>query len=446
VKHVALPGAPELSLVIVRNGVAMQLTSKSRSAFVVGGVGAGFGLVLGATLLGCSSDPDGGALVGPARDAKGESIDGVPEQVELPLSPGAVTGSPDPSGVVEPTGLLGFVDDMPEQDSSCAEQLVPTTARRPVIQFVVDTSGSMNWVAGTERNPEAGEQSKWQITQQALATAIDGMPDAVAVGISYYPNAEGSDAACYQSLVAAPIAPLSTAHRELIGRVNAAQAARGGTPTHAAYEFGVEQLETSDLDGSRFLVLMTDGIPTFTRDCGGDGRARVDGAPLVGSVGERFRQADVRTFVIGAPGSEAAREELSEMALAGGTGASGCNHAGPESCHFDMTSEPDFSRALNQALGEIVDATLACDYAVPAPPLGQGLDYDDVTVVLESEGAQVMEFAPAASGACDAGWRYNDDRTSIRLCSSTCDELAALVSADPGIAVRVKFGCRIIPR
>lgn len=427
----------------------MRLTSKSRSGFVVGRVGPHLGLVLGAlagaAVLGCSSERDGGALVGPSGGNEGESLDGAPEEVELPLSPGVVPGSAGPSGVAVQTGPMGLVEDMSEPESSCVDQFVPTTARRPVIQFVVDTSGSMNWVAGTERSPDAGEQSKWQITQQAIATAVEGMPDAVAVGISYYPNAEGSDAACYESLVAAPIAPLSPSHRELIGQVNAAQAARGGTPTHAAYEFGIEQLETSALDGSRFLVLMTDGIPTFTRDCGGDGRTRVDGAPLVSSVGERFRRADIRTFVIGAPGSEAARQELSDMALAGGTGASDCDHGGPEACHFDMTSEPDFSRALNQALGEIADATLACDYAVPAPPGRQRLDYDEVSIVLESGGEQVMEVAPAASGACDAGWRYNNDRTSIRLCDSTCDELEALSSADPGISVRVKFGCRIIP-
>lgn len=427
----------------------MPLTSKSRSGFVVGRIWSGLGPVRGAvvvvTVLGCSSESDGGALIGPSGGVDGESLDGTREQVELPLSPGVVPDAPTPSGIAGQPGLVGLVGEMSEQDSACVDELVPTAARRPVIQFVVDTSGSMSWVAGTERSPEAGEQSKWQITQQALATAIDDMPDAVAVGISYYPNAEGSGAMCYQSLVAAPIAPLSPSHRALIRQVNAAQSPRGGTPTHAAYELGVEQLESAGLDGSRFLVLMTDGIPTFTRDCGGDGRTRVDGAPLVSSVGERFQQADVRTFVIGAPGSEAAREELSEMALAGGTAASGCSHTGPESCHFDMTSERDFSSALKLALGEIAEATLACDYAIPAPPVRQRLDYSDVSVVLESGGAQLRELARAASEACDAGWRYNDDRTSIRLCDSTCDELKALSSADPGIAVRVKLGCRIIP-
>src|SRR5690606_22446669 len=140
-------------------------------------------------------------------------------------------------------GQAGFgdlVDGSSDGAPSCVDQFVPTAARHPVIQFVVDTSGSMNWVAGTERNPEAGEQSKWQVTQQALAEAVSGMPDSVAVGITYYPNTEGVDAACYQALVAAPIAPLSPAHRDVVLGVNAAQTARGGTPTHAAYEFGLE--------------------------------------------------------------------------------------------------------------------------------------------------------------------------------------------------------------
>jgi hypothetical protein len=331
-------------------------------------------------------------------------------------------------------------------DPTCADEFVPASARPPVIQFVVDTSGSMNWVAGTERTPEAGEQSKWQITQQALATAIDAMPDSVAVGITYYPNTDGDDDQCHEAVVAAPIAPLSPAHRALISRVNAAQSPAGGTPTHAAYDFGIEQLEASSIDGERFLVLMTDGIPTFTRECEGDGRARVDGAPLILEVGEQYRQSDIRSFVIGAPGSELAREELSAMALAGGTGPSGCSFAGPDSCHFDMTTAPDFSRALSQALGEISDATLACDYAVPPRPSRLPLDLNDVSVVLESGGATVGEFTPAVSGACESGWLYNDDRTSIRLCSSTCDELGALVSADPNIAVRIKFGCRVIPK
>lgn len=353
-------------------------------------------------------------------------------------------------GVVDPgegtPGLMGLVEDDDVGAQACADQFVGVTERPPVIQFVVDTSGSMNWVAGTERLPGAGERSKWDITREALVSAIASMPDAAAVGVSYFPNTSGAGPECHRPLAAAPIERLTPEQRALIERVNAAQTAIGGTPTHAAYEFGVAQLESSTLAGPRFLVLITDGIPTFTRDCGGNGQARVDGAPLVASVEARFGDEGIKTFVIGSPGSEPARDELSTMARLGGTGAPGCASAPDGACHFDMTGAPDFSAALNTALGDIAEATLGCDYAVPEPPTGRSrLDLEDVSVVVESGGVPLSEFERAASPECESGWQYNSDRTSIVLCRATCDELSRLASEQPDIAVRVKFGCALTP-
>jgi hypothetical protein len=207
----------------------------------------------------------------------------------------------------------------------------------------------------------------------------------------------------------------------------------------------VEQLEASTLEGSKFLVLITDGIPTYTLECSGDGQTRVDAAPLVAAVDENYRSAAIRTFVIGSPGSEPARDELSKMALLGGTGAPGCeNVAG--SCHFDMTGEPDFSSALRGALGDIAEATLGCDYAVPEPPRGRTrINYDDVSVVVEAGGTPIREFTRAASADCDSGWQYSSDRSSIVLCRATCDELAGLADANTDLAVRVRFGCDLTP-
>jgi hypothetical protein len=433
----------------------MRLTRHFKSWVSAAGVCGGVlgNLYMLASALSCSSERAEGASV---TSGSGEDGAGIETPVGAgntnpagtgPTPPLGGSGSPaDTEASAESGRFLGLADGPEEPAASCADQFVPAILQPPVIQFVVDTSGSMNWVAGTERAPAAGEQSKWLITQEALATAIAGMPDDVAIGLSYYPNTSGDSAACIQPLVAAPIDRLSPEHRALIEQVNAAQVPQGGTPTHAAYEFGVAQLEASSFEGSRFLVLITDGIPTFTRECEGDGRTRVDAAPLIISVGERYRQAGIRTFVIGSPGSEAAREDLSAMAALGGTGANGCEPAGPKFCHFDMTGEADFSQALSQALGDIADAALACDYVVPPAPGSLRLDLDDVSVVLESSGTIVREFAPASSAACDAGWQYSDDKSLIRLCRSTCDELAALVRKDPAVAVRVKFGCSVRPR
>ncbi len=344
------------------------------------------------------------------------------------------------------SAIVGLVDDTEQEAPACVDQFVGVTALPPVIQFVVDTSGSMSWVAGTERLPDAGERSKWQITEEALVGAIANMPDAAAVGISYYPNTAGGGPECHRPVAAAPIERLTSEQRSLIERVTAAQEPQGGTPTHAAYEFGIQQLQASPLAGSRFLVLITDGIPTFTLECGGDGQARVDGAPLVASVEERFRGEGIQTFVIGSPGSEPARDELSTLAFVGGTGTPGCSTDPPGDCHFDMTGAPDFSAALGRALGDIAEATLGCDYAVPEPPTGRSrIDLNDVSVVLESGGNPISEFLRAASDECESGWQYSADQTSIVLCRSTCDELTRRVSEDPGIAVRVKFGCALTP-
>jgi hypothetical protein len=397
-----------------------------------------------AAALGCSSDPEAPATIAPPN---GSSVGSEQDAIQMaagqlnPVAPAAPVDD-----AASNAGVVGLFDGEAEDNSSCTDQFVGVAELPPVIQFVVDTSGSMQWVAGTERLPDAGERSKWDITQEALASAIANMPDAVAVGVTYYPNTPGGGVECYLPQTAAPIDRLTPEHRGLIERVNAAQRPQGGTPTHAAYEFGIAELEASALSGSHFLVLITDGIPTFTLECGGDGQTRVDGAPLVASVDQRYADESIRTFVIGSPGSEAARDELSTMALLGGTGAPGCEAAVPGACHFDMTGEPDFSTALEQALGDIAEATLGCVYAVPEPPSGRSrIDLNDVSVVLESGGSPISEFLRATSADCDAGWQYSDDRTSIQLCRSTCDELARQVSLDPSISVRVKFGCAITP-
>jgi len=360
---------------------------------------------------------------------------------------GLLPGEPADGEVPGPNpGLVGLVDDEGVAEQTCVDQFVGVTERPPVIQFVVDTSGSMNWVAGTERLPDDGERSKWEITREALTTAIANMPDAAAVGISYYPNTGGGGPQCHRPLAVAPIARLTPEHRALIERANADQVAEGGTPTHAAYEFGVEQLGASALAGSRFLVLITDGIPTYTLECGGDGQTRVDGEPLVASVDTHFRDEAIKTFVIGSPGSEEARDELSKMAVVGGTSADGCSTEAAANCHFDMTSAEDFSAALRQALGDIAEATLGCDYAVPEPPAGRSrIDLNAVSVVVESGGTPISEFARSSSADCESGWQYSSDQTSIVLCRSTCEELTRLVNEDADVSVRVKFGCALNP-
>jgi hypothetical protein len=386
------------------------------------------------------------ALASCSDNRQGVTIEGGNDAMES----GGLT--PDPSLPPEGSsaggdvGLIGNGSDDGEEEESCLAEVIEATAIPPVIQFVVDTSGSMNWVAGTERNPEQGERSKWEITALALDQAINRMPDLAAVGITYYPNDAPDDGECYSAEVGVPIAPLSGEQRDRVERANAAITPLGGTPTHAAYAYGLRQLLDTELPGARFMLLITDGIPTYTLECSGNGRDRVDGQPLIEAVTAAADDADVRTFVIGSPGSEEAREELSEMASVGQTARAPCSDDASPFCHFDMTTEPDFAEALSRALGEITNVAIGCNYAVPPPPPGLQLLRSAIRVWFEDSAGGVTEFSEDAAGDCASGWQLSNAGRTLHLCPSSCDVVQNGISAENTSRLQIRLECTAIPK
>jgi hypothetical protein len=148
----------------------------------------------------------------------------------------------------------------------------------------------------------------------------------------------------------------------------------------------------------------------------------------------------IRTFVIGAPGSEPARTVLSTIAARGGTGNPGCDPA-QGNCHFDMTKESDFGAALGRALQAIVGQTITCELDIPQPEDGTSVDLDRVNVVYTPGGTTDSRLLQNDTrAACDAGadgWQYAANNSQIRLCGPTCDR----VRSDPGARVDVVLGC-----
>ena len=151
----------------------------------------------------------------------------------------------------------------------------------------------------------------------------------------------------------------------------------------------------------------------------------------------------IRTFVIGSPGSEGARMSLSQMASQGGTARAGCNDAGPEYCHFDMTTQADFGAALNAALGEVIaDIPLTCEFAIPPAPAGMELDRNRVNVTYDNGDGTTTDLGRDTSGACTAdGWDYTPDGTQIRLCGALCEQ----VKMDGNASIRIELGCTTRP-
>jgi Mg-chelatase subunit ChlD len=334
------------------------------------------------------------------------------------------------------------------KDDACATSSDVTEALPPVIQLVVDTSGSMDWPPGwAPMSPDDSKPpgpTKWEITREALLATVDSLVGDIALGASFYPNVQQEGDTCLANDVAVPIAPLGPAGSAArLGWESALNdvVPVGATPTHGAYLFGLTQLAATKLPGNQVILLITDGTPTCTLDCVcTEDNQPVDSQPLIDEAAQAF-SSGVRTFVIGSPGSEETRDVLSRLATEGGTAPSGCSDAGPRYCHFDMTTEPDLASGLRSALEEIATSVRSCEYPIPTPPAGQALDPDLVNVLYTPDGGDAETIARDASASdCNEGWQYSPDGASIVLCGGACER----VRDDPTGAVEVLFGCETV--
>jgi Mg-chelatase subunit ChlD len=334
------------------------------------------------------------------------------------------------------------------KDDACATSSDRTEALPPVVQLVVDTSGSMDWPPGwAPTSPDDSKPpgaTKWEITREALLATVASLAGDIALGASFYPNVQQEGDICLANDVAAPIAllgpPGSAARNGWESALNDVVPV-GATPTHGAYLFGLTQLAASELPGNQVILLITDGTPTCTLDCVcTEDNLPVDSQPLIDEAAQAF-SSGVRTFVIGSPGSEETRDVLSRLATQGGTAPSDCSDAGPKYCHFDMTAEPDLATGLRNALEEIATRVRSCEYPIPTPPAGQALDPDLVNVLYTPDGGDAETIArDASANDCSEGWQYSSDGASIVLCGAACDR----VRVEPNGAVEVLFGCETV--
>jgi len=319
--------------------------------------------------------------------------------------------------------------------------------------FVVDRSGSMNCNAPqyTElacTNPEKqvpGEPSKWEETQAALSGALESLVGAenVHVGLTVFPKPDAVEQCLVSAAPDVPIKKLTAAHKGAIDTFLTEVAPQGETPIAGAsltsYQYLADALVDEELKGNTFVVLFTDGQETCDVDGGG---APTD--VYTSFVDQKVADAtlfNIRTFVIGAPGSEGARASLSEIAFQGLTAADdSCSHgaSNPETgdCHFDMTESSDFVGDLSLALSAITnDKALSCVYDIPAT----GVDLNKVNVTYTAEDSEAVDILRDDSEECEdgaQGWQYASDFTQIILCGDICDQ----VKEQDGV-VRIVLGC-----
>jgi hypothetical protein len=317
----------------------------------------------------------------------------------------------------------------------CVGREAGTELAPAIVELLVDTSLSMD-----ERAP-GSNRSKWVETRRVTLEAIDLMPGTTSVGVVFYPDVEVGAPICFDGEADVAVDLLGTptsAQRREIDDAFERESPRGSTPTHDAYRYALDQLAATDGVGQRFLVLITDGTPTYALNCEGSGNQAdpADPAPLIPEAASALARG-MKTFVIGSPGSEGARRSLSQMAQAGGTASDDCSNDGePQYCHFDMTREEDFASALRDALASISGIALSCAYDIPDPPSGETLDLSKVNVLFTPPGAEREVIPQSPAGTCNDGWQYSADQRQVLLCGQTCDR----VSSSTG-QLSVEFGC-----
>jgi hypothetical protein len=365
---------------------------------------------------------------------------------------GSSTGGSAASGGTSGTaaGAAGTKDEPGMQECATSTQAAKLTPAN--LLFLIDKSGSMNCnppegdAALNERCAERPIQedmskpSKWEVASTALASALDTLAGQsnIRAGLTLFPIA---DECGVSADPAVEIDKLDSDQRSAIAGGLDGVSPAGETPiagaTILSYRHLSELIRGRKLAGNTFVVLLTDGAETCKE-------SELD--KLVTTDVPNARLFNIRTFVIGAPGSEQARSLLSRIAWEGGTAAkSSCNHDSdpPDEgdCHFDMTTSEDFAKDLDAAL-EAISRTkvLSCEFDVPTNQDGRGVDLDKVNVTYKpGKGDEETIGFDDQAASCDEadGWMYSDDRTKILLCGEVCDR----VQADSRGEVRIALGC-----
>ena len=280
--------------------------------------------------------------------------------------------------------------------------------------ILLDRSGSMS---GT----------KWDGATAALKNFIGDTASAgIGVGLVYFPNDNADDCVYmdYANLdVAVGVLPGNAP--ALVTSIDGHSANGGLTPTHGALK-GVLYAATSYQDANPthkvVVVIATDGDPT---SC-----AETSATAIANLAKSAHNYNGVETYVIAVQGSTLAN--LNQLAVAGGTTKA-----------YDVTSDVTLFAAK---MAEIRSKALACEVAIPPPPMNQQLDPAKVNVNYTPGGQTTPTPLPnvltAAQCGNSAAWYYDDnaDPKKIMLCPAACQT----VQADPTASISVVFGCKTV--
>ncbi len=252
----------------------------------------------------------------------------------------------------------GFVDcDDPDCEAACCEAYDESVAVVPAegdLMFVVDRSGSMDWLAaGTTR-------TRWQELLSAMNVAVPQVAD-MHLGLLTFPLMNGTSEALWCGVAGTPDVGLGLGTGSaILQRLVVADPRAGDTPTPQAFATCQTYLDANPSSRERFVILATDGLPE--PNCGSTVSATV-------AAISALRADGVDTFVLGIVGPSSSGDTsgipalqagLNDMADAGGRARTGAIR------YYEANDGP----ALTSALESILASATNCEFTLSAPPPG----------------------------------------------------------------------------
>jgi hypothetical protein len=317
--------------------------------------------------------------------------------------------------------------------ATCASTDIGVSLQPVHLALAFDVSGSM----GKGDKPWHDKTLKWDpVVAATRAFLEDPASSGLAASLTFFPGDGDEDDRCTADSYDEPDVAMTALPSDAFGAAIAAiepQSSddwRGGTPTKFVMQGTrtfVEQARADD-PGRYAIVLITDGYP---QGCSDDD----DTVDAVVTEAEGALADDVKTFVIGVanPPLDGAPDTVSDLeaiAKAGGTSPAFL---------IDTGKPEDTSVRLEAAIDAIRGAAIACDIAIPTPPMGQAFDKEKVAVSYRSAGSAASDLAYDPD--CNAGdaFHYDDphDPHTIVLCERTC----TTVQADPDASLQVALTC-----
>lgn len=446
-----------------------------------------------------SPEPNVPGTPNPGGTDPGASVPGNPQQPSVPTPPGETPPVLPGDFIIDdtPGAVIGDNPAPPASDGQlvtgevCNSKGITFEKLVPSVLMLVDRSTSMfknNIQTGNPNQPSTcfngsspafgADEDRWSAMRKAVA-ALEPLATEVMFGMSTYTSFNDSAATCPEMPQLGTLLPGQAAFADILAElppnVEACPSKKSETPTWEAIVEGTAALEAVEIEGPKYLLVITDGEPDscllFDPQCGQDA--------AIGATQAAYAKG-IKTFVIGLASNETDATNrrkfekfLNDLAHAGqgldveppaDGGARDCIgqivRANDPTVTFDINNYRDTAMAtygadtleyeselyfnpadlaeLQQQLTEIIAGVRTCDYEMDTGVVAAQANKGAVRLTFADGTFQDLVYGDPNGWALSAANDY-----TVTVQGTACDKILA----DQVSGLQIEFPCEVrVPR